>query len=567
MTDEDLHQIIMDNMKNSGIEEAIREFIKREDQELLAQESWCWGLVAEFYGDLKDFPGRLVELITSEVHDRTKRNKPKLEKELIHRIKVEKIDERNQRQKYKRREDQRAEDKVIGEYTVLSNPPNPEYLSMEEMAERFVFIDTGSWVAILPEEENGERCSVLALGDVHNKYAACKELDENGNEQKRSRLWLAGDVRKSVFDIACSIGMPRFLRRNGKPLVNIWTPRIRGEVPELDYLRCVKKFVDHTRFLIPDEADYELFMDWLAHCEQLPQELPHYGWLMWTRSKGVGRNWLSGALARVWPGEAAMNLDLASLLNGNFNDELANRRFANVDEIHLGGIKSLHSSTQKLKQMMTSDTLHINIKSGKKFECDNRIRWLLFSNHSDAMPVETGDRRLAVVRNPSEIKSVAYYKEMYAVRSLACFGDAIGLWLSQRDISKFEPGAPPPLSESKREVIEDGQSDTYRDAALYLAEWPTRIFVFRDMAAMCGIDPGNATGRKHLTHCLKELGCDRLKGKPTVAGRRETLYLMLEPQVGGDLPPKTELDPAGQVAKYRASEWWESTQPHRESSF
>ena len=88
-------------------------------------------------------------------------------------------------------------------------------------------------------------------------------------------------------------------------------------------------------YLFGDDATR--FLDWLAHIEQRPGELPHHGWLHISPEHGTGRNWLASVIARLWKGYVAPNFDLSGMLRTGFNGALSRKLIAIVDEIREGG--------------------------------------------------------------------------------------------------------------------------------------------------------------------------------------------------------------------------------------
>lgn len=80
----------------------------------------------------------------------------------------------------------------------------------------------------------------------------------------------------------------------------------------------ISLFLDHVTYLFADETERNTFLDWLAHLEQAPGELPHYGWLHVAHHTGCGRNWLASVLSRVWRAYVA-NVDLPTLLDSPYN--------------------------------------------------------------------------------------------------------------------------------------------------------------------------------------------------------------------------------------------------------
>jgi hypothetical protein len=65
--------------------------------------------------------------------------------------------------------------------------------------------------------------------------------------------------------------------------------------------------------------------------------------------------------------------------------------------------------------MLTTEHRGINPKYGRQHVEFNCARWLMFSQHHDALPLEHSDRRVIVIDNPTERGRPEYYKRLYAL--------------------------------------------------------------------------------------------------------------------------------------------------------
>lgn len=232
----------------------------------------------------------------------------------------------------KRRATQRAENAKIG-----AGPdaiPLTEIWTVPAMLERFVFIRDGSQVADL-------NCplSVLNWADFQKALAGSKHHVPNANGGTKpvaaTQVWLESPERKEADTLTFHAGAGLTTHcPNGRGALNIWRPRVHGDLPE-NWELLADLFVKHVAHLWGADADP--FLDWLAHIEQKPGELPHFGWLHVSRLHGTGRNWVASVLARLWTGCVAASLDMAGLLDGGFNDRLSRCLLAIVDEVNEGG--------------------------------------------------------------------------------------------------------------------------------------------------------------------------------------------------------------------------------------
>lgn len=297
------------------------------------------------------------------------------------------------------------------------------------------------------------------------------------NASKRvpvTSVWHADKRRIEVEEVTYMPGLPQFCQNPlGAKSFNLWAPIHRTAPRNMD---IVSTFLKHVEYLVPEAAQREQFLMWLAHAEQRPEELPTAHWLMITRTQGVGRNWLSALFDKVWPYQVALSVDLPHIFQSGFNGALSRKVMACVDEIDVGGGQaSRNKFNTSLKALLTSQMHIINVKYGAQIAESNCLRWLMFSNSESAVPLASGDRRLNVVRNPSEPRTASYYTALYGMLESAEFINAVGYYLRTLDISSFNPGARAVDSEMRRVVVSVSRDEVESAIDQFCAEWPSAI--------------------------------------------------------------------------------------------
>lgn len=370
----------------------------------------------------------------------------------------------------KRREHQKRENERIGEgaYRI----PHAEKITLESALERFVFLSEGSLVSDVFNPHY-----VLKLADWKNTYAAStKELPGQPGKPPKvvpvTQLWHTSELRKTATTRTFKAGGGLMLPDpDGKLAVNSWRPFDRS-LPVADPQAAgVGLFLDHVAFLFGDDAPR--FLDWLAHIEQQPGVLPHTSWLHIARHFGMGRNWLASVLARVWAGSVAANVDLVQMFRSSFNEQLSRKVLAVVDEIREGGRDSQWEHSEKLKSTITEEVRRINPKYGHVSMEYNACRWLLFSNHLSAIPLENGDRRIEVVSTEARPQDPAYYTRLYRALESREFIATVATVLRGRDISGFNPGAHARNTEAKRAAAKASQTPMMEACQLLVEHWPS----------------------------------------------------------------------------------------------
>lgn len=415
-----------------------------------------------------------------------------------------------------RRKAQREENAQIG-----SGPetvPLTGTFSVDQLLNDKVFILDGSQVADL-------NCplSVYNWGDVKNALAGSKHQVANANGTTKlvaaSQVWLESPDRKKADTITFHAGAGLITNcPSGRQALNIWRPRPDGDVPD-NWRWFASYFLDHVVHLW--SADAEPFLDWLAHIEQKPGELPHFGWLHVSRLHGTGRNWVASVLTRLWCGNVAASLDLTGLLEGNFNDRLSRCLLGIVDEINEGGAQK-YRAANRLRQLVTPEVREINPKYGRKRMEHNAARWLIFSNHTGALPLDENDRRFWVVSHDSQPKGASYYVRLYRLLKNPAFVPSVRELLRRRDISGFNPGQRPPMNDAKTALVEFNQSEEDAICNAIVGRWPVDLITKSELELQLPV--GSKVVFPATRYSMDRSGIRKLQKKVRHKTKPETIY-------------------------------------------
>lgn len=369
----------------------------------------------------------------------------------------------------------------LPEETVLLAP----VMSIAEMVDQFVFISDGSQVGSVYN-----RYMNFALPDFRNTLAASTSLLPDGKVLEHSSEWLKHTARKMVQTRTFHAGGNVITDDpNKRSALNMWRPIERGA-----YSMDISPFLEHVQYLFGTDA--EKFLDWLAHIEQKPGVLPHFGWLHIADSFGTGRNWLASVILRLWPGYVAPSVDMDSLIQGGFNGALAGRVIAIVDEIRAGAREDAYMMEGKIRNMLTEETRYIKPKYGREYIEHNACRWLLFSNHKNAIPMDDNDRRWYVVHLTQGPRAEHIYAYLYGLLEQPAFVESIGAWLRLRDLSAFNPGQRPPVTEAKQRAIAASKSDFQRMAGLVVKHWPCDFISVSDLHSILSEGDVSMSGKR-----------------------------------------------------------------------
>jgi primase-polymerase (primpol)-like protein len=376
-------------------------------------------------------------------------------------------------------------------------------LTTAQMLEEFVLVADGAQVGSIYD-----RSLCYSLSDFKHLLAASRTVTADGKEREHTEDWRIHPGRRSVATRTFRAGGNILTYDpNGRTALNMWRPQ-----PPRQYTMDVTPFYEHVKYLFGD--DTEQFLDWLAHIEQRPGELPHHGWLHIADHFGTGRNWLESVISRLWRGYVAPSVDLDSLINGGFNGAIAGRVIAVVDEIRTGAREDAYMMEGRIRNMLTEETRYIKPKYGKEYTEHNSCRWLLFSNHKNAIPMSDSDRRWYVVHLMLAPRPEYVYANLYALLNNPAFIESVGAWLALRDISKFNPGARPPVTAAKLKAIDASKSEYQKAAALIVKHWPCDFITVADLSNVMHEGDAGVTGKRlnaAMRHALDDAGmhsCD-----------------------------------------------------------
>lgn len=396
-----------------------------------------------------------------------------------------------------RRIAQRKRNQEIGEQ--FPERPMTEVITLEGALERFVFQSDGSRVSDC-ENPHFE----MTFTDFANTYLSSTTdvvvKTPDGSRMKTvpvAKVWLADPTRQTVEKRTFQAGGPRTTYDPDNYLsFNSWRDHDRQVASTLPDCSLAMMFLDHVEWLWGDRTDE--FLDWLAHIEQCPGVLPHTAWLHIAGAKGLGRNWISSVLCRVWPGYVASNFDLVGSMKSSFNGRLSHKLLAQVDELNEGMVGAGRwQHSEQLKSMLNAEKREIKPKYGREFVEHNAVRWLMFSNHLTAIPIEGDDRRVEVVVCDAQPRPADYYIDLYAQVDNPAFIASIAKFLMERDLSSFNPGRRAKATESKNLVVERTMSEADTWAHSLVEHWPYDVVpAWLIVEAIAGIG-GVANSSRH----------------------------------------------------------------------
>jgi hypothetical protein len=421
----------------------------------------------------------------------------------------------------------------------------PESLTLEEMLARFAHVAKGPIIVDTRNTHRRLRPGEFAAAYAHNKIVLEKKAIPT------TVLWSQSEQRMSVDCLTFHPGEGQFYIERGLRHLNIWCP---PTWPVVD-TALAAPFLEHVEYLIPDKAQREDLLDWLAHAAQRPEMRPHFHFLLVAAQEGTGRSWLVEVLRRVWGERHAGETDLHRLLDDSFNSMLSGKILVAVHEVRAPADER-YSHRDRLKGLLTDTILTVNEKHEPRWTERFCARFLMFTNRDDALPLAETDRRVYAVRCADEPRDAAYYTALYGRLADEQFLAAVWHLLKSRDLGKFNPGRRAPLNEMKAQMIAAGRSEEQQTAVEFARACPHDVIAATDLMHVLAPREEHETARDRKTRmaaiaaALKEIGAQTSAEKVWMVDTSTRVWFLRNPSVWTPMM-QTTADKAGVIQEAR----------------
>lgn len=190
-----------------------------------------------------------------------------------------------------------------------------------------------------------------------------------------------------------------YLSQNPK-IFNTYNGMKAKLVSELSVSKC-SKILNHIKEVLcaNDNDKYEYFLTWLSHIVQYPEKKTKIMMILYSDAQQPGKGIIAEKLVEsVFGVDNSFKTNSINDMLGDFNGLTSNKIFAVIDEVNGGGDLLNNNKIQKLKSLITDQFQTIN---KKYFEAEQNIDYLNFmmlTNESNAMKIESSDKRTCVFK-------------------------------------------------------------------------------------------------------------------------------------------------------------------------
>ncbi len=345
----------------------------------------------------------------------------------------------------------------------LGGPYVSGYDPLPWLQDRYAYIGMGQQIVDLYQRKMGGEW-IWELADWAKRHPGRVAIPGEDTKLKVSDAFVASRNTCHV-DYTYYLPVSRtedtgVLTIKGQQVLNMYTPPNWKETNELPEM-----FIEHMNYLIPCDAEREIFINWLAYKFQYPDRRS-YGVLMVADGVfGTGRSWLRRMLANTLQGK--VNSATLSQLIGrgtsseqNYNDWQARCAYLIVEEakevIDRDVFYQAYETFKTNVDPAVGVDVRINPKFGRTRTENIYYNALIFSNHKDAIALPANDRRLYVIQNPKEMATQEYYERLAA----SIHSDEprrLYWWLMNRDVDQYD-NIYPPMTPGKLAMIEQNSA-------------------------------------------------------------------------------------------------------------
>jgi hypothetical protein len=277
----------------------------------------------------------------------------------------------------------------------------------------------------------------------------------------------------------------------------------------------ITPWLDHCHKLVPEAKELEHIWDVMAFKLQHPEVKVNHA-ILHGGDQGSGKDTMWAPFIWAVCGPHLKNRGLLDndTMSSQFGYALESEILI-LNELKEPDAKERRALANKLKPIIAAppEMLSVNRKGLHPYQMANRMFVLAFSNDQVPISLDSQDRRWMCVWSHAPKMTPEAAAKMWAWYKAGGFA-AVGAWLHARDVSAFNPGAAPMMTEFKLNLVEHGLSiaESYLVEAMRLkvGEFSKGV-IGSPFHAVCDRLAGTAPAgvkvpQQALLHAFKEAG-------------------------------------------------------------
>ena len=319
---------------------------------------------------------------------------------------------------------------------------------------RFAYVQTSDAYFDLDERRLVSRGTFNALF----RHIDCRTVHGNGKKKIEASVCFDENRQEAgapaLVGVTYAAGESVLVARDGLVYGNQWidarlSPSTGDITPWLDLLNRI----------VPEQFEREHLLDVMAYKYQHPEVKINHAILL-AGGQGAGKDTLLAPFIRAICGPSERNKTLinAVTLSSTFT-YYAETELLVVNELRPDDFKDRRALENTLKPVIAAppEYLTVNKKGSHPYEVLNRVLVLAMSNFRDAIALPPDDRRWFVLWTYAPLMDKAEAKQIWDWYKAGGF-EAITGYLASRDVSQFNPGAAPPMTEAKQIMSQQSMS-------------------------------------------------------------------------------------------------------------
>lgn len=326
---------------------------------------------------------------------------------------------------------------------------------------------------------------------------------------------------KALVGITYAAGDSTLVARDGDIYGNRWRDA-RPEVDKTAPVGDISMWLDHCKMLVPDETELNHLFDMMAFKVQHPEIKINHA-VLHAGDEGSGKDtfWAPFIWSVCGPHLKNRGIMDNDSVHSQWGYQLESEVLL-INELKEPDAKERRALANKLKPIIAAppEMLPINRKGLHPYQMVNRLFVLAFSNDPVPISLASQDRRWFCVWSSAPRMDASVAQKMWNWYKTGGF-ESIARWFYQRDVSKFNPSAPPMWTEFKTNLVEHGMSMAESYLVDMLRERKGEFakgVIGSPFHALCDRLAGSAPSgvkvpQQALLHALKEAGwvdCGRL---------------------------------------------------------
>ena len=317
--------------------------------------------------------------------------------------------------------------------------------------------------------------------------------------------------------------------------INTYRPSGPDATPETAK-EAGKIFRGHLETLVTDKNYCDILTDFLAYMVQQPGKKIRWAVLL-QGAEGCGKTFLARAAGAVLGREHVAEVGANVLIKSDWNDWAAGSQLVSFEEIRVVG-KNRHEVMNKIKPVITNDSVSINERFRNMRTVRNYSNYLMFTNYRDALALGEGDRRYFIIESALQTKEQVlalpegYFERLFGMLERNAGG--LRAYLEEWEFSPFfDPDGHAPVTTFRDKLIEgalpEDVIDVYDVIDTVGSPLASRSFIVGSVLKECfQIQNKRMPSSKRLAGILEERGMKQV-GRPSINGSRSLVWMAGEP--------------------------------------